>query len=55
MTKFKLINVWTAERTLPVLLTVRLIAMFRFTGRPHAFCEPGSRGHSVAAHWTFIG
>ena len=37
MTKFKFINVWTAERTLPVQLAVRLIAMFRLTGRPHAY------------------
>jgi len=37
MTKFKLLNIWTAERTLPVQLAVRLIAMFRLTGRPHAF------------------
>jgi hypothetical protein len=37
MNTFKMLNVWTAERTLPLQLAVRLIAMFRFTGRPHAY------------------
>jgi hypothetical protein len=35
--KYKLLNIWTAERTLPVPLAARLITMFRLTRRPHAY------------------
>jgi hypothetical protein len=51
MTKLKLLNVWTAERTLPVPLAVRLIAMLRFTGRPHAYAV--NAGSSPTVTVTF--
>jgi hypothetical protein len=37
MTTYKLLHVWTAQRTLPVRRAARLIAMFRIGGRPHSY------------------